>query len=424
CGHNFCRPCIHQCWEDLQDVFPCPVCLHPCLDRNFRRNTQLCHMIDIVKQIPTTKSKRTQKEEKPLCGKHNEVLSLFCEKDLELLCSQCSISSHHSDHHLMTIEEAATNHRQKLKSYIKTLKKQVEDAEKGSEMQASKSFKLWRKVENKKRELNFEYEQLKRLLGKEQDAIFLKLLMEEKDINEKLIENQILLSDHISTLKNLLSEITEKCVQADLELLTDIDSIHNRYKNLKTPVVFSYELKEEHWCLPPQHFGLQKMINIFKVDLTLDLDRAFPNLIISEDRKSVKYGKMKMNLPYNPKRFTGYPAVLSSEGFTVGRHFWQVEVRGTGEWAVGVCKDSFPPNATVSSSAKDGCWQIQHWTDTCGTNDRVKLMQIGIFLDYDLGEVSFYNMNNRSHIYTFTDTFTEKLWAYFSTGHSSNTLTI
>uniref|UniRef100_A0A8C7C9E8 RING-type domain-containing protein n=1 Tax=Neovison vison TaxID=452646 RepID=A0A8C7C9E8_NEOVI len=28
CGHNFCSSCIHQRWEDLQDILPCPVCFH------------------------------------------------------------------------------------------------------------------------------------------------------------------------------------------------------------------------------------------------------------------------------------------------------------------------------------------------------------------------------------------------------------
>ncbi|KAM9191805.1 tripartite motif-containing protein 75-like [Dugong dugon] len=393
CGHNFCRHCIYQSWESLQDIFPCPICLHHCLDRNFRRNPQLCLMIDIVKRLLTTRSKRIPKEEKPLCEKHNQVLALFCEKALELLCPQCRISSNHRDHHLIPIDQAATSHRKKLKSCTEPLRKQVEDAEKQSEMQASKSFKLWSKVENQKNKLNFEFKQLKQLLGKEQDAIFLELLIEEKEVTDKLIENKTLLSDHISTLKNLLK-------------------------------VFSYELKEKSLCLPPQPFGLQKMMHIFKADLTLDLETAHPNLIISEDRKSVKYGKMKLNLPYGPKRFIFYPAILSAEGFDAGRHFWQVEVRGTGEWAVGVCKESLPRNATMSASSKDGCWQIQQWTNTCGTYDTVNLMQIGIFLDYELGEVSFYNMNTRSLIYTFTDTFTEKLRPYFSTGPISNSLTI
>ncbi|XP_008592139.1 PREDICTED: putative tripartite motif-containing protein 61 [Galeopterus variegatus] len=107
CGHNFCGSCIHQCWEDLQDIFPCPVCLHHCPDNSLKRNTQLGHMTDIVKQLPTTRSKRKRQEEKALCDQHSQFLDLFCEKDLGLLCPQCRVSSEHRGHLLMPIEQAA-----------------------------------------------------------------------------------------------------------------------------------------------------------------------------------------------------------------------------------------------------------------------------------------------------------------------------
>uniref|UniRef100_A0A8C9JPM9 Tripartite motif-containing protein 61 n=2 Tax=Panthera tigris TaxID=9694 RepID=A0A8C9JPM9_PANTA len=142
CGHNFCLQCIQQCWEDLQHILPCPVCLHHCPDRNFRRNTQLCHVTGFVRQLPGARSKRKLQDERPLCEKHNQVLALFCEKDLELLCPQCKASSDHQDHPLTPIEQAAARHRKKLKSYIEPLKKQVEDAEKGLKMQVSKLFQL------------------------------------------------------------------------------------------------------------------------------------------------------------------------------------------------------------------------------------------------------------------------------------------
>ncbi|XP_062963586.1 putative tripartite motif-containing protein 61 [Cynocephalus volans] len=142
CGHNFCSSCIHQCWEDLQDVFPCPFCLHYCPDNSLKRNPQLCHMTDIVKQLPTTRSKRKWQEEKALCEQHSQVLDLFCETDLELLCPQCRVSSDHQDHLLMPIEQAAAGHRRKLKSYIEPLREQVEDAEMRFEVQESKSFEV------------------------------------------------------------------------------------------------------------------------------------------------------------------------------------------------------------------------------------------------------------------------------------------
>ncbi|KAM9183523.1 tripartite motif-containing protein 60-like [Dugong dugon] len=424
CGHNFRHRCIHQCWEGLEDIFPCPICLHHCSNGNLKNNTQLCYMTDIVKQLPFKRSKRKRKEEEALCEKHSQVLVLFCEQDLELLCPQCRISSDHQDHYLMPIEQAGTSHRKRLKRYIENLREQFEDAENGLEMQGSKSFELRQKVKDLRRELNREFNQLKDLLDQKQDAIVLELMTEQKNVEEKLIENYSQISDHFSMLKNLLSEVVEKCVQADVDLLIGIESIYNRYKNLKTPGVFSYELKKESHYLSPLYFGLQKMISTFKEDLTLDPETAHPKLIISKDRKSVKYGQMKSDFAYNPKRFTFIPAVLGSEGFDVGRHYWQVEVRGIGEWCLGVCKESFARNVIMSPSEKDGCWQIHQATLIHETWDTEQVTRIGVFLDYDLGEVSFYNWNDRSYLYTVTDTFTENLRPYFSLGSTSSFLTI
>uniref|UniRef100_A0A8D0T086 Tripartite motif containing 61 n=2 Tax=Sus scrofa TaxID=9823 RepID=A0A8D0T086_PIG len=146
CGHNFCHSCILQRWEDLQGDFPCPVCLQHCPDRSLRRNTQLCHMVDVVKQLPNTEGEGKQQEEKPLCEKHHQVLSLFCEEDLELLCPQCQVSCDHQDHHLVPMEQAAACHRKRLKGSIEPLKKQLEEADMALDMQVSKSYELLHQI--------------------------------------------------------------------------------------------------------------------------------------------------------------------------------------------------------------------------------------------------------------------------------------
>ncbi|XP_077608876.1 tripartite motif-containing protein 60-like [Crocuta crocuta] len=424
CGHNFCVGCIGQRWEGLEHILPCPVCLHHCPDRDFRRNTQLRHVTGLVRQLPGARSKRKVQDERPLCERHNQALALFCEKDLELLCPQCRVSSDHQDHPLIPMEQAAAGHRKKLKSYIEPLMNQVEDAEKGLKMQVSKLFQSRWKLENRRSKLRSEFEQFRHFLGKEQGTIHIRLLIEENRVQEKLIENKNQLSDYLSTLRSLISEITKKRLQTDLDLLTGIESLHNMYEQLETPAVFSYKLRKEICSLPPQYFGLQKTISTFQVDLTLDPQTAHHNLLISEDRKTITFQKMKPSGANNPRTFTSHPAVLSCEGFAAGRHFWQVEIGGFGEWSMGVCKESFPRNVLIAPSANTGCWQIQFWTSTCGTEDSANLRHIGIFLDYELGEVSFYNLGNNSHLYTFSESFAEKLMPYFSIGPSSKSLTI
>ncbi|XP_036169282.1 tripartite motif-containing protein 60-like [Myotis myotis] len=420
CGHNFCPSCIHQRWEGLQGTIPCPVCLHHCPDRSLMKNMQLCHMSETVQQIPGMRGKRKRQEE-PLCKKHHEVLTLFCEKDLELLCAQCRVSSDHQDQPLVPIEEAAASHRGMLKRNIEAKINHLEVVEMLYKNQVENTWEVKRKMEKWREELDNECKEIKCFLAIEQNEIDNNLLIEEKDIEEKLIENGRQISNHRFRVSSLLSKIKEKCLQTDEDLLTGIESIHNRYGNRETPAVFSCDLKKGTYNLPPHYLGLHKMIRMFQADLTLDPETAHPNFIMSRDKKSVTY-RTPNGFP-NIQDLTSYPAVLSSEGFDAGRHFWAVKITGTGECFLGVCKESFPRNTDIPPSARNGCWQFSLWIPTSGPSP-IGQPKIGIFLDYELGEVSFYNLNNGSCLHGITDTFTEKLMPYFSIASSSASLII
>ncbi|XP_055974858.1 tripartite motif-containing protein 75-like [Sorex fumeus] len=426
CGHNFCVSCIQQRWVDLQDIFLCPVCLHHCPDRNLKRNNQLCHITDIVNQLPIRGNKRKRQEQK-LCEKHQEVLDMFCEEDSELLCPQCRTAHDHQDHYVIPAERAAVSQRKKLRSYMELLKRKIETTETDCKKQISKFLEESRKVEHQKTELDSEFKEFIFFLRREHFASDARLIKEENKEKDKFTENKSYISSHMDTHKNLLSDARKKYLLPNLELLSSIKSIQSRHKDLTLPAVFLYKLKTESLALPPHYFGLHTMISKFQVDLTLDPETAHPSLIISKDRKSISTTSLPQFLD-NSQTFTPYLAVLSCEGFDGGRHFWQVEVTGVGEWSIGVCKKSFCGNSGILPTPENGYWAFLQTAKNTEQDMDIKQadpgMQFGVFLDYELGELSIYRLNNRLYLCKITDKFTGKLMPYFAIGPSSKSISI
>ncbi|XP_064240149.1 putative tripartite motif-containing protein 61 [Aotus nancymaae] len=147
CGHNFCLSCIIKSWKDLDDSFSCPFCHFCCPERKLTSNPQLGRLTGIAKHLQV-RSKRKRQEEKHVCKKHNQVLTFFCQEDLELLCPRCSFSTDHRLHCVWPIKKAASCHRKKLEQYNVPWKEGVELTEKIITIQTRKSLELKKKMES------------------------------------------------------------------------------------------------------------------------------------------------------------------------------------------------------------------------------------------------------------------------------------
>ncbi|XP_006882328.1 PREDICTED: putative tripartite motif-containing protein 75-like [Elephantulus edwardii] len=89
----------------MTQVIPyCPVCRHQCTGKNYIRNIQLGHLIDIFKLCPPKKSETFQKKNQLLCQKHKQPLFLFCEEHMLLICPQCALTSTHKNHSFRSVE--------------------------------------------------------------------------------------------------------------------------------------------------------------------------------------------------------------------------------------------------------------------------------------------------------------------------------
>ncbi len=160
------------------------------------------------------------------------------------------------------------------------------------------------------------------------------------------------------------------------------------------------------------------------MDVTLDPDTSHPALILSDDGKQVRCGDIRQKLPDTPERFDYCACVLGKEGFSSGRCYFEVQVKGKTEWYLGVARESINRKGAITPTPSNGYWTVclRNGDEYKACADalvslslRVKPQQVGVFVDYEEGLVSFYDVESSSHIYSFTaQSFTEKLFPYFS----------
>ncbi|XP_048827285.1 E3 ubiquitin-protein ligase TRIM21-like isoform X2 [Brienomyrus brachyistius] len=161
------------------------------------------------------------------------------------------------------------------------------------------------------------------------------------------------------------------------------------------------------------------------VDVNLDPSTAHPKLIISGDRKSVRLGENRQAFPENPKRFDFVVSVLGKEGFSSGRHYWEVEVKHKIDWTLGVVKGTVSRKGSLLFRPDTGFWTIILKDGMYKANSespvllslRERPQKVGVYVDYGMGQVSFYSVDSRTHIYSFSGcNFTEELHPFLRPG--------
>ncbi|NXW84915.1 BT1A1 protein, partial [Alopecoenas beccarii] len=142
--------------------------------------------------------------------------------------------------------------------------------------------------------------------------------------------------------------------------------------------------------------------------VTLDPSTAHPQLIVSQDGRSVRWEPNQEDPP--SQGLDTDPCVLGHPGVTSGTSCWEVEVTPKGSWAVGVAKGSLKSREDASMNPDVDLWSMglcqgQFWALT--SLERVPLYQVDIprkvrvILDYDKGQVAFFDAEKRTLIFTF-----------------------
>ncbi|XP_034645023.1 zinc finger protein RFP-like [Trachemys scripta elegans] len=429
CGHNFCRACISQCWEGSTTAVSCPQCRETVQQRNLRPNRQLANVVEIVKRLSLRAAKGAGGD--GVCDRHQEALKLFCEEDQTPICVVCDRSRAHGAHTVVPIEEAAQEYKEKIQAHLKILREEREKLLGFKVTGEGKSQEYLKQTQTERQKIVSEFQQLRWFLEEQERLLLSQLEKLDEEIVRIQNENVSKLSEEISRLSELISEMEGKCQKPASEFLQNIRSTLSRWEKGKfqQPEEISPELEERVSGFSQKTIALLEALRKFKdtlpsalerktgellgahrqANMTLDPDTAQPQLVLSQDQKSVRWGHTRQDLPNNPERFDPEPCVLGCERFTSGRHCWEVEVGDGGFWAVGVARESVRRKGGISHNPEGGIWAVERdWSQFRVLTSPVTPLplsrvpsRIRICLDCDQGQVTFIDADDEAPIFTF-----------------------
>ncbi|KAG9471130.1 hypothetical protein GDO78_015701 [Eleutherodactylus coqui] len=385
CGHNFCHNCIDKAWNG-QESFTCPDCKEVITEKRYTTNRALANLVKkTVGSTAISATSKTAEKLKPSenCPEHDERLKLYCKDDGILSCVICRDSLKHASHNFLPILDAVGVYKTEMLAIVAPLEESLKVTEHLTSQQGEKVEQHKSNVSESQEHIVSEFEKLRTFLKAREENLLEQLQERGENLLKEMETNLVKLQENQDTIKETITMANER--------VNDTDSISFLTVNLSP--------------------------------LMLDPSTAHPNLILSDGLTSVKYGDSKLPLPDNPKRFSQCILVLGSQGFDSGRHYWEVDVGDKTAWDVGMASESSNRKGKIKLNPKNGYWAIwlrngnaykalESPSKTLILNAKPK--KIGVYIDYEGGQISFYNADDMSAIYTFRAAFTEKLYPYLS----------
>ncbi|CAL8360073.1 unnamed protein product [Boreogadus saida] len=373
-----------------------------------------------------------------MCKKHDRLLELFCQTEQVCVCLLCTVTDHKShpvvplkeEYEVKTVQlgkrraevpQKIQERKQKIKEIKDTVKLSNKDADREIAQGGQVFTALIGCVEKGRDEFNQTVKEKLKSTVKRAEDLIKELEQEIEDLTNRSSEVKRLshTEDHLHFLQTFRSlkdpPPTRDWTTVEVRPPSYVGTLRRSLDQLEETL--NMEMKK----LPDD--AELKRVQKYEVDVTLDPDTAHPKLTLSEDGKQVHDGGVGKKLPDNPKRFTYSISVLTRQSFSSGRFYFEVQVKDKTAWWLGVARESIDRKGETMWNPETGYWTLSYDKNVFLFNDdpsvrlplRAGLQKVGVFVDYDEGLVSFYDVEARVHIYSATGcTFTEPLYPFLS----------
>lgn len=386
-----------------------------------------------------------------ICKEHTRLLILFCRIDKVLLCDVCA-SSRHVDHDVVPVQRAHREMRallgeaedraqqmiQERQQKVRVMKESVKQSEKETKDVIANSVQdltaLVSEIQRSQTELVKVMEEKQKAAEEETDGFISSV---EQEI-AKLQTTRVKLEElkQIEDQFNFLQSFPNSSLlphTMDLSTFSFNSHVHHIEKSLRKSVSqlrmllskMNAEIKQLSDGTDASSSAMLRYVQQYEQDVVLDPATAHPLLVISGDRKQVRYAMGSGWSEYqilDPKMFTEHLAVLGHRSFSSSKFYFEVFVGEKTEWCLGVAAASIPRRGPLFRNPHSGLWVLWFLVNKFESfgvpNVPVhlgKVEKVGVFVDYDRGQVSFYDVQTATLIHSFTECFfTEELYPYFN----------
>ncbi|KAM5157068.1 E3 ubiquitin/ISG15 ligase TRIM25-like [Mantella aurantiaca] len=493
CGHNFCRVCIDRVLDTQEDSggYSCPECRQEFQDRpTLHRNITLRNIVETFRStepdqetgifcthcihspVPAVIScllceaslcndhlkvhskspdhiltEPTTSMEKRKCSVHKKILEYYCTADAACICVSCSLIGEHQGHKVETLDEASERKKHTLKHVLQKLISNRKEMEIMVRSLQERRKKVQEEVAGERERVTALITDLRRQLEDLEKRVLREIFRQEERLLHPLSDLIQQLEIKKDDLSRKMGDIEELCNMTDpLTVLqeshtgdlSDTEEGDNEDRERNDKLLHDGGGLDVTGISHTLHTGLSDMmkgVNVFlsiqeASDLVLDVNTAHNNLQISDDKKTASFSDIEQNRLETPGRFLYCFQVLSSQNFSSGRHYWEVDVSKSLHCLVGMCYPSIERRGDQSWIGRNNkSWGLHSYNRICFLEHDDKQITISpnihsnrvrIYLDYEARQLSFYDLCDPiRHLHTFTTTFTEPLHAVLSVGKGS-----
>uniref|UniRef100_A0A2K5V3M9 Tripartite motif-containing protein 5 n=1 Tax=Macaca fascicularis TaxID=9541 RepID=A0A2K5V3M9_MACFA len=422
CGHSFCQACITAKIKESVTISrgesSCPVCQSRFQPGKLRPNRHLANIVERVKEV---KMSPQEGQKRDICEHHGKKLQIFCKEDGKVICWVCELSQEHQGHQTFRINEVV----KECQNYIQLERQKI-----------LKGFNEMRVI-----------------LDSEEQRELQKLEEGEVNVLDNLAAARDQLVQQRQDASKLISDLQRRLRGSSIEMLQDVIDVMKRSENwtLKKPKPVSKKLKSV-FRAP----DLSRMFQVHKeltdvqcywVDVMLNPNSTISNVAVSVDQRQVATVRTFTFKNSNPRDFSDF-GVLGCQYFSSGKYYWEVDVSGKIAWILGVYSKISSPNKRKSSGfvfdpsvnyanvyskyrPQYGYWVIglqntceyNAFEDSSSADPKVLTLfmavppcRVGVFLNYEAGIVSFFNVTNHGAlIYKFSGCrFSQPAYPYFN----------